>query len=876
LNINRLPTAIFEALAAGAALIVPNAQRQALVRASWAESQRASARRVWSTPNVTTLAQLTEERLRIQSAEDDVPDPLLPAAAEWAAIRELRRNDGGIAEARALLASVRTLADWQLPRDAGALGASPEAVVLADTLRELASLAGREQRSPVRDLVGTLRPARARLLAAGFASPPPLTALTLTRHGARLLDSDSSAATPVAIATAETDDHEIELIAAWCRAHLERDPARRLLIVDSRLRSRRRAYERVLSQTLTPSEWLSRDARRFSTVFAIEGGQPLVDFPLIAHALLTLRLLTGRLPFHDVVRWLRMPFLDRADVFAGAATEAHLRTSRQLDYGAIDLAAFLERDGRGEGARQLAAQLRTALGALAGERRTPAEWAPRLLAGLRAAGWHGSRALRSDEQQTVARWHMLLDEYSALGAWVPRAPAAAAVDTLADLAAERFFDPASVAAPVTLTDSHDDPVVRFDGIWVAGLDDAQWPAAPRPDVFIPLRLQNAAGIPAASAAGQTRIARHSLAAWRAATDQVVCSWARLDGDAHRTISPLLGRLEGASNYQSGVAPALAVALRDAPLEIIDDEVGVAVDRARPVAGGVRPLELQAECGFHAYAEVRLRARELESPQPGLDRRDRGRMLHKALELVWLRLDRHFHLKASEPRERAPMIAAAVEAAIAHVFRGLVPAELMHAVDRERLRLERLIETLLQAESDRAPFRIDALESSRAVSIAGGHFEVRIDRIDAIEGGGFAILDYKSGEPRPLGWSADDLRNPQLIAYLLAERGRDVQALANVSLASERVTFTGRASRQGLLPGVRGYAANKVPAHEIDAAWTLETTAWIDALQRIAADYLAGRAPVEPGADVCRHCALTTLCRRLELSEESIEPEDGDD
>jgi hypothetical protein len=120
-----------------------------------------------------------------------------------------------------------------------------------------------------------------------------------------------------------------------------------------------------------------------------------------------------------------------------------------------------------------------------------------------------------------------------------------------------------------------------------------------------------------------------------------------------------------------------------------------------------------------------------------------------------------------------------------------------------------------------------------------------------------------------------LRNPQLIAYLLAERGRDVQALANVSLASERVTFTGRASRQGLLPGVRGYSASKVPAHEIDAAWTIETTAWIDALQRIAADYLAGRAPVEPGADVCRHCALTTLCRRLELSEEAIEPEDED-
>ena len=120
---------------------------------------------------------------------------------------------------------------------------------------------------------------------------------------------------------------------------------------------------------------------------------------------------------------------------------------------------------------------------------------------------------------------------------------------LADLARERNFDPASVDAPVTLTESHDDPVVRYDGIWVAGLDAAQWPPPPRPDAFIPLRLQAAAGIPAASAAGQARLARAALAAWRAATDALVCSWARLDGDAQRTPSPLLTRLAVQQAYQ---------------------------------------------------------------------------------------------------------------------------------------------------------------------------------------------------------------------------------------------------------------------------------------------------------------------------------------
>jgi inactivated superfamily I helicase len=187
----------------------------------------------------------------------------------------------------------------------------------------------------------------------------------------------------------------------------------------------------------------------------------------------------------------------------------------------------------------MAARLRQALATLAGQRRSPAEWSPRLLAALRQLGWHGARALRSDEQQTVNRWHALLDEYSALGPWLRQCSASEAVSTLAELAGERHFDPASVEAPVTLTDSHDDPLVRYDGIWVAGLDAAQWPPAPRPDVFIPLHLQVAAGVPWASAAAQTRAARQSLAAWGSSTQRLHCTWARLEGDAHRTLSPLL-------------------------------------------------------------------------------------------------------------------------------------------------------------------------------------------------------------------------------------------------------------------------------------------------------------------------------------------------
>lgn len=872
LNKKRLTAAISEGLEAGATLIVPSPQRQAAIRAAWVQAQRDAGRTLWNTPRILTFGQFAERLLQEQWARAKLPDRLLPPGAEWACIRESRHDAGGAAEARALLNSVRTLFDWRIATAPRALGLSPESELLTEALAALDRLATEQNRRPMRAWLDELQAPTETLLSAGVANLPTAARDTLRRLGALeatpISGNEVAGSAPVSIATAQNDEHELELIASWCRTELERDPGRRLLIVDAKLRQRRGLYERLLSQTLAPSDWIAPAARTASTVFAIEGGRPMSEFPLIAHALLTLRLLTGRLRFDEVVRWVRLPFIDGEDVMAGSAIEACLRDGRRLDFHGEELAAFLER-AAGAAPGALAARLRQALATLSGQRRTPAEWSPRLLTALRQLGWYGARALRSDEQQTVNRWHALLDEYSALGPWLAQATASEAVATLVDLAGERNFDAASVEAPVTLTESHDDPVVRYDAIWVAGLDAAQWPPAPRPDVFIPLHLQVAAGVPWASAAAQTRVARQSLAAWRSSTDRLVCSWAQLEGDAHRTPSPLLIHLRERADYvpESRIVP-LAALLHRPELEAIEDEQGVRVDTSRPVTGGVKPLALQADCGFRAYGEMRLGAEALETPAPGLDARERGMLLHKALELVWIKLVGHFELTAAEKEVLRPTIADSVAAAVVAVFRGYVPVELQPAVERETHRLEKLIESLLERERTRAPFTVEKLEARREVVIGGGQFELRIDRIDSIEGGGYAILDYKSGEPRSLRWQGEEVRDPQLLAYLMAERGRNVQALANVSLANGRAKFTGKSSHTGLLPGVNGLPGmnpNKVPPEQIAAAWEMETGRWLHGLQMLAAAYLAGHAPVQPAADVCRNCHLTTLCRRVELA-----------
>jgi hypothetical protein len=336
-------------------------------------------------PHFWTFA---ESLLREQWAHANLPDRLLPSGAEWACIRELRRDADGAAEARALLASVRTVHDWRISRAPRALGGSPESDMLLEALAALDALSTHQDRKPLRAWLESLdaHAEAGQLYAAGVAKLPALHGETLRRLGAHSVVADAGR-NPVAIAVAQDDEHELELIAAWCRTKLTRDPSCRLLVVDANLRQRRSLYDRVLSQTLTPSAWIGATPRAISTTFAIEGGRSLAEFPLVAQAMATLRLLVGRLRFDEVVRWLRQPFLDGPDLMAGAAVEAFLRGGRKLDFNAEELAATLE--GGGGLGSVLAVRLRQALDSLAG-------WPPqcRRMAiataqlALRQLGWH--------------------------------------------------------------------------------------------------------------------------------------------------------------------------------------------------------------------------------------------------------------------------------------------------------------------------------------------------------------------------------------------------------------------------------------------------------------------------------------------------------
>src|SRR5204862_3266990 len=139
-------------------------------------------------------------------------------------------------------------------------------------------------------------------------------------------------------------------------------------------------------------------------------------------------------------------------------------------------------------------------------------------------------------------------------------------------------------------------------------------------------------------------------------------------------------------------------------------------------GGTRVLADQAMCPFRAFARWRLGADEMEEPAPGLDPRDRGKLLHALMREIWTRVRSHANLQ----KDLATVITQAAQTAVSEMGLEGRYAEL------ERQRLARLAGEWLELERRRAPFEIQGLEEERELKVAGMQFKSRIDRMDKLE------------------------------------------------------------------------------------------------------------------------------------------------
>jgi probable DNA repair protein len=623
---------------------------------------------------------------------------------------------------------------------------------------------------------------------------------------------------------------------------------------------------------------------------------PLARVPAVAHALATLSWLGGNAgDFEAVSGWLRSPYWQTPGPLPRARLDLWLRERERMHFDLHELVGALSSapSTLTSTARDISAQINKAAVALGQGSASPRDWSERFRAALEVFDWPGERARGSGEQQTVVRFYELLDEFGQLASAARSISRDSAIQWFTELATRTAFRPADDDAVITISSTLADPVVRYDAIWVAGLHAEAFPQPVQPDPFIPLGAQLAAGVPAASAGGRLAEARALISAWRAGADDLVLSAPARSDDLELLPSPLLaewltdaddserhaGSPLSATDSDSS-APATSTWLpvrvhREGMLETFEDSVGPAWPIEKPLPSGTRSLELQNQCPFRAYAELRLGSTPLDAPEPGIAADLRGQLLHAALQKLWGRLrDSRGLASLSDSALDAAIQRSVEEAADETVRRSssnkrrvtalndmqgdlFGDPERSPALSRECRRATRLIRALCAVERERAPFRVESTELDSTLTLMGAQLHIRIDRVDALESGGRAILDYKSGRRTAADWYGERPSHPQLLAYLAA-LGEDVVAMATVNVTAREVRFDGIANSAELLPKVKGVEG----AFGMDPlnAWPIRRQEWLSRVEHLAADFLAGRAVVDPKPGACDYCHVASICR----------------
>jgi len=865
---------IATALEQGGTLVVPSRQREVALRLAHTRAQLAAGAGAWPSPDICTWSTWLErcaERARRGSLGGR---RRLGRGEEWLLWREaaLEACEGLTLMSPASLGDALHRAS--LLQDAWGLHSSgadgSEYGVLQRARAALARRCRALRAYSARDWTVVLeeaRPTRSPLLFAGF---PPLGGALQARlraWGASFAEdaagtAPAERALPHVRSGADRSD-ELRLAAQWCRERLEEDPAARLLVVIPELQQQRASAVQAFEHALHGRALLAAPG---DALFALEGGQALSSYPLVAVALSLLALASGPISFSQAAALLRSPYLSCGSQAERAALELLLR-ERNVHRTDFALLREVARTGRPGLLAGLAAALEVSAPAMdlpRAERHGAGWWARRYVEILEVQGWCGTEPLGSQELQQRDRFRELLGELDRLEAEGEPLRAAEAFELLEALAHQTAFEPESADVPVTLTASLDDPLVAYEGIWVAGLGAESWPAPPRPDPFLPIAAQRELGCPAASPQGQLLAGKRAMAAWERCAARLVYSWPASDGEVRLEPSHLLGPAPEPKSRTEVRAPVplcpdpLVQALhRSARREARPVEQPIAWPRAQHLPRGTRTVELQSLCPFRALAELRLAASPVAEPVPGIDALERGQILHQALELLWggLQGSRELQAQSRETGALGVLVRSAVARALdARLSRRIRPlARVLR--DNEQRRLEALILALLRqdlARAEAADFTVSQLEQAQEAELGGWPIRVRMDRVDRLEDGRLVILDYKSGAAQPFSPLDERPRQAQLLAYATLAPA-PLAAVAAVHLRAGEIRWRGAAADPALLPELR-------PARAASAPWPELLLHWRQVIERLAGEFAAGVAHVQPLPGACRNCHLPGLCR----------------
>lgn len=677
----------------------------------------------------------------------------------------------------------------------------------------------------------------------------------------------------------EFADDELELNAAahWALQQFQQNAQCQVAVVVPNLSARRTAVERIFTQVLDAS-YLYPEQPQHAPGYNISAGQPLARLPMIAIGLQCLQWSLGGLELNAVSKLLRSPFIGSvAELGTRAGVDLMLRELGELK---VDLQVLktLVAESIGDQGQHLCEDFHQRLQNFDREIKQqkncvkfPSEWAPALIAILNTLGWPGQRRLDSLEYQQLQSWQENLEAFSRLDHALGRISLARAVSVFGKLLQQRSFQAQTQTSPIQILGVLEAAGLPFDAIWVAGLDDENWPAAPNPNALLPLPLQIQYQLPQCSAERELEYARRLQLRLQMSTRSLVLSNALAREDKQLRASPLAidacSEISEWRNEDHAFTKLQLQLFGSRDIESVVDEQGPAVTDPAAIRGGTQILKSQAACPFQAFARYRLGSEAIPEVGVGLSPAERGNLVHAILEVVWRRLKSQQQLLAMNDTQVDELVAWAVDVAVQDIRSKRIAGE--RFLQLETARLSEQTRDWLALEKLRKPFEVLSNERSTRVQLANMPIHIRYDRIDRLEDGSLFVLDYKTGKPDIADWCGDRPHEPQVPLYAIANSDT-ISGAAFGLISADTIAFRGIAEDGDLAPELK--TPDAVRREDLPASWPEILTFWRTTLENLAEGFIAGDARVDPklGPVTCRHCDLQTLCRIRDKVEQTGE------
>ncbi len=465
---------------------------------------------------------------------------------------------------------------------------------------------------------------------------------------------------------------------------------------------------------------------------------------------------------------------------------------------------------------------------------------------LEVMGWPGDAALSAYEEAVYQSWQDLLVEFSRLDVVKEKVSFSQALAYLQQLAsAWHFQSTENQAAPIQVLSLSQAYGLQFEAVWLWGMQDTTLPMAPKPNAILPLSWQRQHKLPYASHEWTLDYSVALMQHLRCASGQLIASFSQQDelGELHP--SALI------ADFALAVLAQTHTTTKPVFFEYYTDEQGAPFSQ-NPIQGGSAVLSEQALCAFRGYAKHRLKTTTLPCVQYGLTPREKGIVLHRALELIWRSLQTQQALLALSEVDLTQLIQDKSEQALLQILKYRPQLSRSTLITLEQTRLEKLLWRWLALEKQRDAFTVYAVEQTKEVAFEGLSFTLRVDRVDQVAAQSYYIIDYKTSQPSLQDWSADRPIAPQLPLYALVS-DMPVAGLLFAQVRADKMGFKGLA----IAPGIPGVTIMKE-----EAAWQQQLCDWQTALNKLAVEIKAGVAVLNPkeGWKTCLQCDLQALCR----------------